>query len=246
VRPARSLAIFDVDGTLTRTQAVDGRCFVEALALELAIADVATDWSAYVHTTDLGIAGEIVARHTGRAATAGELARVRARCARLLAAAVREDRAAFDEVPGAADLMRSLRTSARWEVAIATGGWRACARLKLRAARIDVRGVAAAFAEDGPARVAIVRAALARAGGAARFARIVSVGDALWDVRAARELGLPFLGVATKGAARALRTEGATEIVADLRDPRAVSRALARARVPLGRGGHMRDPESTR
>jgi hypothetical protein len=43
-----------------------------------------------------------------------------------------------------------------------------------------------------------------------------------------------------------LRTEGATEIVPDLRDPRAVSRALARARVPLGRGGHMRHPESTR
>jgi phosphoglycolate phosphatase-like HAD superfamily hydrolase len=242
----RSLAIFDVDGTLTRTQAVDGRCFVEAIALELAIAGVATDWSAYAHTTDLGVAGEIVARHTGRAATAGELARVRARFARLLAAAARVDRSAFDEVPGAAELIRSLRASDRWEVAIATGGWRACARVKLRAARIDVRGVAAAFAEDGPARAAIVRAALARAGGAARFARIVCVGDAVWDVRAARELGLPFLGVATKGSARALRTEGAGEIVPDLRDPGTVSRALARARVPRGRGGTMRHRESRR
>jgi hypothetical protein len=68
----------------------------------------------------------------------------------------------------------------------------------------------------------------------------------VWDVRAARELGLPFLGVATKGAARALRTEGATEIVSDLRDPIAVCRALAQAHVPLGRGGHMRRSEGTR
>jgi len=246
VRPGPSLAIFDVDGTLTRTPAVDARCFVEAIALELAIDAVATDWSAYVHTTDLGIAAEIVARHTGRGATKAEVVRVRARFVRLLAAAVRDDRGAFDEVPGASDLLRSLRASQHWEVAIATGGWRAGARLKLRAARIDVRGVAAAFAEDGPARTAILRAALARAGGAARFARIVCVGDAVWDVRAARELGLPFLGVATKGAATALRTEGASEIVSDLRDPGAVCRALARARVPLGRGGHMRRWEMTR
>lgn len=234
VRHERSLAIFDVDGTLTRTQAIDADCFIRALALELEIGAAETDWSAYLHTTDLGIAQEILERRRGRRATEAELARLRAGFARLLAEAADADASAFVEIAGAGALVASLRTSTAWAAAIATGGWRDCALLKLARAGIDAVGLPAAFAEDGPAREAIVSAALARAGGPEGFARVVCVGDAVWDARTARQLHLPFVGVAINGRAMALRSEGVTEIIPDLRDPDAVLHALALARVPSG------------
>ena len=49
------LAIFDLDGTLTRTTAVDGRCFLSALRQIASGVDPDPDWSAYPDVTDSGI-----------------------------------------------------------------------------------------------------------------------------------------------------------------------------------------------
>ncbi|MBI3191378.1 MAG: hypothetical protein HYZ36_01850 [Pedosphaera parvula] len=48
------LVIFDIDGTLTETNAVDADCYVRALAEVFGFADVDTDWSTYPHVTDSG------------------------------------------------------------------------------------------------------------------------------------------------------------------------------------------------
>ena len=81
------------------------------------------------------------------------------------------------------------------------------------AAQLPAKDIPAAFAEDGPSRESIVRAAIERAKAQYRvrhFERIVSVGDAVWDVRAARRLQLPFVGVGTGQRAVLLREEGAS------------------------------------
>lgn len=240
----RQLVIFDVDGTLTRTTEVDAECFVRALALELDITPPHTDWGAYVHTTDPGIAREIFEAQLGRAPAADELARLERRFVLLLAEAFDRHPQACNEVPGAAALLARLRVEGTWDVAIATGAWRASALLKLERAGIDVAGLPAACAEDGDGREQIVRAAWARAAAAASpdaggvpatYACVVSVGDAPWDVRTARRLGLPFLGVAVKASAGALRAAGATHVLDDFRAVGAVLRALATAEVPQER-----------
>ena len=59
------LVMFDIDGTLTRSCGIDSRCFVDALCEVLGIQSIDTDWSNYRHTTDSGIAQEIITKQLG-------------------------------------------------------------------------------------------------------------------------------------------------------------------------------------
>jgi phosphoglycolate phosphatase-like HAD superfamily hydrolase len=103
----------------------------------------------------------------------------------------------------------------------------------LVAAGIDISSLALASSSDASTRTQIMQIAAARAQGAgAAFERIVSIGDAVWDVRAARELQWPFIGVATGNAATILRHHGATTILTDFSDLSGVLTALARAEPP--------------
>src|SRR5262249_52198825 len=61
-----NLAIFDIDGTLTESVAVDERCFVQAFREVLAIGRINTNWLDYPFQTDSGLALEICRRHLGR------------------------------------------------------------------------------------------------------------------------------------------------------------------------------------
>jgi phosphoglycolate phosphatase-like HAD superfamily hydrolase len=91
----------------------------------------------------------------------------------------------------------------------------------------------AAFSEDGPSREAIVRKAIERAERRhQRFERIVFVGDALWDVRTARNLRLPFLGIASGAQAALLRHNGASHVVEDYSDLDRCLRYLREAETP--------------
>jgi phosphoglycolate phosphatase-like HAD superfamily hydrolase len=214
------LVIFDIDGTLTQTTRVDERCFLRALAME-AITAVSTEWADYVHITDSGIAQQIFQERLGRAPSDGELERLQHNFVNLLADAFREEPAACVEVPGAADALRRLRRERGWAIAIATGGWRTAALLKLETARIEVDDVPAAFADDAVSREAIVSTALARAQaryGAVAFDKIVYVGDGAWDVRTAARLNLGFVGVGTERRAAELRSCGATHVIGDFTD----------------------------
>ena len=64
------------------------------------------------------------------------------------------------------------------------------------------------------------------------FARIVALGDGLWDLRAAHNLGLAFIGIADGARAVALRQAGARHLIADYRDLDGLVALLDRAEVP--------------
>ena len=65
------------------------------------------------------------------------------------------------------------------------------------------------------------------------FARIVCIGDGVWDVRTAASLGLPCIGVGTAGRAERLAAAGATRVVPDFTDLEAVFNALEDATPPM-------------
>lgn len=229
-----SLAIFDIDGTLTATSAVDDDCYRQAVLDEWGIPSMSTDWSTYEHSTDNAIAAELFRRHRGRDATAAELASLRDRFARLVGAAAARDPSLFREVPGAAAALAALPARG-WQVAIATGGWTPSARCKLATAGIDIEAIPAAFACDARPREAIIRIAAHRAAeraGRVAFDRIVYLGDGLWDLRACRRTATPFVGVATGERAERLRGEGAGRVVGDYRDFGGLLKALADAAPP--------------
>ncbi len=233
--PPRKLAIFDVDGTLVQSYVLDGECFIAACHEVLGIADVDTDWARYDHATDPGIAAQVIRERQGREPSADDLVRLQsAFCVRLAEAASRDG--AFAALPGAAGLLAALRARADWAMALATGGWREAALFKIGRSGLGLGDLPAAFGEDGPSRQGIVRTAIARArehAGVDDFARIVCIGDAVWDVRTATSLGLPCIGVGTGGRVERLAAAGATYVVPDFTDLEAIFNALEDATPPM-------------
>jgi phosphoglycolate phosphatase-like HAD superfamily hydrolase len=230
-----NLAIFDIDDTLTRTMEVDSSCYVQAFADVLGIRRIDTDWSAYEHTTDSWIAPALIRRHLRREAEPVAIEDVRNRFVALLQAAHARRPETISAMPGATSLLMALRASADWAIAIATGGWGSSARFKLEAAGLDVREATFACADDADTRHEIVRCAMERAAQShdlPRFDRVVSIGDAVWDVKTAARLELPFIGIAEHEQARRLAPHGADLILPHFEPVDAFLSALQRAPKP--------------
>ena len=229
------LILFDIDGTLTQTNAVDDVCFIRAVREVLGIDDVESDWSAYPHVTDWGITAELIRRSWGREPRGGEVDSVRDRFVHYLAAAIEADPSLCRPVAGAQRLLGEIASMRETSVALATGGWGESARLKLRAAGLALDGTALASSDDGMAREEILRVAVARAArqcGVARFDSCVYVGDGIWDLRAARALGFPFVGIADGQRASALAEGAASVVFADFGDTGRVIQTLHDLRQP--------------
>ena len=215
------LVIFDIDGTLTQTNHVDDRCFVQSFVDELGLTEINADWSRYPTVCDSGITQHIFREYLQRGPTFAEVPRLQRRFAALLEEAYRYEPRNFSAVPGATKVLPILRQDSDYRVAIATGGWQLSALLKLEKAQIDIAGLPAAFADHGITREVIIAAAIAMARRIYRqpqFSHVTYVGDGVWDVRAARQLGISFIGVAQGNEETALRAEGATAIIQDFTD----------------------------
>jgi phosphoglycolate phosphatase-like HAD superfamily hydrolase len=211
------LVIFDVDGTLTQTMNADEQCFVRSLAKVCGFRGVDTDWSRYKHATDAGVLHEIYETRIGRFPSALTISQFREHFVGLLARA--SSKAPFAAVTGANVLLSRLAYSAEHRVALATGGWRDSARLKMASAGLRYDDYPAASSDDALDRESIIRLSMQRAADRyGAFGSAVYVGNGVWDARASRRVGIPFIGVATDGQAARLTAEGAARVFPDFRD----------------------------
>jgi len=219
------LVVFDLDGTLCDTVGVDAECFVQACAEWLGDGARHVDWAAAPQVTDQGILEWMAVRLLSRPPSTDEARGVERRFLELLGDVRDREPARFRAVPGAAAMLDALAADGRG-VTVATGGWRASALLKLRAAELPTR-LLAASSSDSPDRVEIFRLAASRSSaGRPPAERVVLVGDGVWDVEIARALGWGFVGVGAGPRAARLRDAGAERIVPDFRDAPAVRDAL--------------------
>jgi phosphoglycolate phosphatase-like HAD superfamily hydrolase len=212
------LVIFDIDGTLTETMKVDEECFVRSFEDVFGFVNIDTDWSHYPHTTDPGIFSDVFASRTGRTATAQEVSQFRQHFIQLLAAT--SSRSPFAPVAGADRLLSRLAQDGSHRVSLATGGWRDCARLKMASAGMCFDDHPAASADDALDRESIMKLSMQRAVEryGESFACAVYVGDGVWDARACRSLGIPFIGIGTGSRATRLSAEGAVCVFPDFSD----------------------------
>jgi phosphoglycolate phosphatase-like HAD superfamily hydrolase len=211
------LVIFDVDGTLTDTVTVDAHCFLRAFADVCGFAAVDPNWSRYHNATDAGIYHEVFEARMGRAPSLNETIKFRDYLVELFRVAARA--APFAAVAGAPQLLAQLHISEAYRVALATGCWRESARVKMASARMEYDAYPSASADDAPEREAIMQLAVERA--AERYGCLddaVYVGDGLWDARACRVLGIPFIGIGKAASAAKLHAEGAIEVLPDFSD----------------------------
>ena len=227
------LAIFDIDGTLTDTNGVDDDAYRTAVAAAIDVAPDVIDWSGALHVTDAEIFRHLCSVH-GRGEPSLELmTRARTQFVEQLTSTLDDEPHRFVEIPGAGAMLERLATDG-WCVALATGGWGQSARLKLRAARLEIDDAVLACADDGISRADIVQLARVRAQSfyGKRFDRVVSIGDGVWDATTATSLDLPFIGIAQHEKAERLRAAGAGTVFPDYRDLAQFISALTTAEVP--------------
>jgi len=229
----RALVVFDLDGTLTRTYHTDARAFVATVREHLGDIVLDETWESYPHASDSGLLATLWEQAHGRPPEDHEVGSFRTSFVTRLARDAETSKTSFRPVDGANEALAALDRAGH-PMALATGCFEATARLKIRHSGLDLRGMPAAFSEDGPSREGILRAARSRGGA---HDRVVYVGDAVWDARTCRALGWPLIGRATGRRAAKLRREGVTHVLPDWCDLDALLHAVAAAGVPLAATG---------
>lgn len=220
--------LLDLDGTLMPSHEVDNRCYWAAVGETFSREVDTLALDGFTQVTDSALLEAWCQRELGRAPTPAEVGAVRSRFLALLQAAAEADPGPFTPHPGVAEWLAARPPGS---VGIATGGWGHTARFKLQHAGLLQAGETAeertdastsprrplplASADDAKRRVDIMRIALGRLGREHRSSRPVFLGDSPWDVAAARELGWPFIGVASGRRAEGLRAAGATRVIDD-------------------------------
>jgi phosphoglycolate phosphatase-like HAD superfamily hydrolase len=212
------LIIFDIDGTLTETAKLDEECFVRALADVYGFDKIDTDWSRYRHSTDAGVFHEIYEGRTGRTPSMDDLSTFRRHFVGLIGAAACQS--PFGAIKGARELLSMLSCGAEHRVALATGAWSDSARIKMGNAHMwPYDDFPAASSDDAPDRETILE--LSRQRAIERYGdcgAAVYVGDGVWDARASRKLGIPFIGIGTGERAVRLESEGAICVLPDFQN----------------------------
>jgi len=206
-----NLAIFDIDGTLIDSNAVDNECFLATFEVAFGIPAADVDWRDYRHHTDRGLTHEFLQRAWVRDPAEEDIARHRT----AFLGALRRRITTLEEIRGARAFLAFLHERG-WEVALATGAWSESARLKLAAAGFP-SDLPLACCDVWASREQIVLGAIA----GRTCDRIVVFGDGWWDVRTSRTLGLPFIGVGSNAI-------GAEEMIADFGDPEDVLATMLR------------------
>ncbi len=182
--------IFDIDGTLLESASVDADLYFDAVREVLGPVRL-RPLSDYEHVTDSGILLQVLSDN-GHAADEGLFKSIKSGFIDRLRMHI-DTVGPFPEIAGASQFLRSLRTSDRIFTALATGGWRESALLKLASAGLDVSDIPLVTSDESHSRVEIMRLALRHAGDGVRS--VTYFGDGSWDKRACETLGWRFVPV---------------------------------------------------
>ena len=182
--------IFDIDGTLIDSMSVDTKLYFDSIREVLGPVSI-RNLSECEHVTDSGILAQVL-DDNGYAVDSEVAAQVKALFVEGLRRHI-ERVGSFPIIDGAVQYVESVRKSGDNRIAIATGGWRESALLKLESSGFNIDGVPLVTCDDSPSRVEIMRSALEKTGDDVRS--VTYFGDAEWDQRACQDLGWNFVAV---------------------------------------------------
>jgi FMN phosphatase YigB (HAD superfamily) len=187
-------AIFDIDGTLLDSCAVDNAMYVAAIRHVLGEVHIRDAWEKYARVTDTGVIADICgdnALHYSNALSDEIRDVFLVRLTAYMAAS-----GPYQEIPGSLQYLQDLRQRPDVQVAYATGGWRKSAELKLTSAGFPIQGIPLTSANDHQDRRQIMLHALGQLEGP--FHTVTYFGDGVWDREATAALGWKFVPVGPK------------------------------------------------
>jgi phosphoglycolate phosphatase-like HAD superfamily hydrolase len=209
------LIMFDLDGTLVDSTAIDSGCYLQALVdvFEFDLDRIDRDWANYPHITDAGILQTLCQSELGRDPHSTEVRYYQQRFLELLKIAITD---------------RPLQQI--YAIALATGAWRQTAQFKLDQTNLDRIISPTACCDDAHARVKIMQCAYHRSISSyqqLQFERVTYVGDGVWDGIAARNLDYHFVGIGTGDRAADLLATGAQCVFPNYREIAEIMSVLA-------------------
>jgi len=228
------LAIFDIDGTLTKTNEIDHLCFIQTTQ-ELISKDFKTfEATTFTHFTDSCIIVELYERYLNRQPNKEEIKQFQERYFGLLKHYLTQEPQYFQAIDGATSILETLRNNG-WAIALATGCWKDSAYIKLKGGGIDIQDTPIGTASDAVTRQDVMKTALERAKqyyGVNHFAHLVYIGDGLWDRHSCATLKMPFVGVDADNKDYSTGKLEAFHLLADYNDVERVQQLLLDAVAP--------------
>ncbi len=213
------LIIFDVDGTLLNSNAVDSTAFAETFEKLFGFPIRGIDWHQYPHVTDTSILDEVFKENLDRSPTKKEVELMKEAFVDRLKFLRSESPDKFFQIPGVQSLMETLKHRSDFAIGIGTGGWKAPAMVKLKHLNIHEGYTAMAFADGHYSRNAIVQDALDQAHqNGQSYEKIVYVGDGTWDHATCQAMGIPFIGLRHRGDFDVLSNLGTKHILRNFED----------------------------
>lgn len=186
-----TLLVFDIDGTLTDTTQVYTRVFLEAMT-QIGAGPFTEKVGPFKHHTDSYIARYLYEQRTGEEFDKHIASEFEYTIADLLA------KETIKEIAGAGALLHQLSQQTKYAICFATGSLLKTAQMKLDAINAKYEPQQLVASDQLEERVQIVQQAITNAHshhGVTKFDRIISLGDGLWDLKTAQELGIDFIGV---------------------------------------------------
>ncbi|MFT6975448.1 MAG: FMN phosphatase YigB (HAD superfamily) [Bermanella sp.] len=176
--------IFDVDNTLIMSHDFDEACFLLAVQ-EITGMVLLNNWDTYPHITNTGILQTFIERQAPHYCLADLVLQVK----KVLTQNIKQNLCLgrVKEVPGARAFFHSLISNPNFDVSIATGGWSETAKLKLDSAGFEIRNVNMVSSDDHFSIVEIIKKA---SNSLHQDVNVTYFGDADWDVKACRSLGI--------------------------------------------------------
>ena len=206
-----NLIVFDIDGTLTDSVQQHQKAFTETL-YEIGVQKIDAAFKSFKHHTDSFIAKEIYEADQGTPFSDERIAAFE----KGLAEKISTEN--INEIAGAKKLIKTLVNQSDYGICFATGSLRRPAQHKLHSAGIPFNDQLVVASDKIYERERIVEQAIKNASAyykVSSFQRIISVGDGLWDLLTAQNLGLEFIGVG-QTSKETLLEHGAKTIYNDL------------------------------
>lgn len=229
---AKTLVIFDIDGTLVYSNKIDSQCFASTYQFVYGIEFPTIDWTKYPHVTDTTIFKHVIRQHFGREAMSDEMEEFQHHYVALLEDKRRMEPTSFKEVPFARQTVARMLEDERFVVGIGTGGWLRPAKVKLAHVAIPFSSVLVAAADGHEQRDGILNQVVNAAALLHEVDRTVYIGDAIWDVNTTRKMGMNFVGIRRAGDFEVLKSAGTSFVLKDYSDYELFLAAVFEAQPP--------------
>lgn len=186
----QTLIVFDIDGTLTNSMHIHHEAFMLALE-KIGVTNYVPFQRKFKHFTDSFVVRDIYQFCTGSPLTQD----LYSKFSESLSEEISKKK--IQVLEGAADLVSNLQGSKMVDVCFATGSLLKPALHKLSSANIAFEEEVVASSDNIEERENIVKLSIEKAKNHynKNFDRIVSIGDGIWDLETAKNLGLEFIGI---------------------------------------------------